>query len=83
MARLMLRCPMTDRNFATGINTDRESLTRIPDTTSVARCPHCGQDHPWRPNDASLAESIPLSETWTTFPVSGLTLDRSATLPDI
>ena len=30
MARLMLRCPMTDRNFATGINTDRESLTRIP-----------------------------------------------------
>jgi hypothetical protein len=58
----MLRCPMTDRNFSTGINTDSESLRLIPDTRVVARCPYCGQEHPWGPRNAWLAESIALGE---------------------
>ena len=62
MARLMLRCPMTDRNFSTGINTDIESLRLIPDTRVTARCPYCGQEPRSRPRDAWLAESIPLGE---------------------
>ena len=62
MALLMLRCPMTDRNFSTGINTDSERLRLIPDTRIAAHCPYCGQEHPWGPRDAFLAESIPLGE---------------------
>jgi hypothetical protein len=42
---LMLRCPMTDRNFSTGIHIDAESLKLIPDTRIAARCPYCGHEH--------------------------------------
>jgi hypothetical protein len=62
MGIMMLRCPMTDRNFSTGINADRDSFRLISDAMIVARCPYCARDHAWRPNDAWLAESIPSSE---------------------
>jgi hypothetical protein len=42
MGQLMLRCPMTDRNFSTGIDTDRKSLKRIPYARIAVRCPYCG-----------------------------------------
>ena len=60
MGQLMLRCPMTDRNFSTGI--DSESLKLMPNTSIPIRCPYCGQEHPWGPRDAWQAESIPLGE---------------------
>jgi hypothetical protein len=37
MGQLMLRCPMTDRNFSTGIDTESETLALVPDTTITAR----------------------------------------------
>ena len=46
MGQLMLRCPMTDRNFSTGIDTDRKSLKRIPYARIVVRCPYCGLRFP-------------------------------------
>jgi hypothetical protein len=58
MGRLMLRCPMTDRNFSAGIDTDGETLGLVPDATITAHCPYCGQDHSLRPHDAWLAESV-------------------------
>jgi hypothetical protein len=61
MGVLMLRCPTTGRGFATGINTDEATFKRMPDTISTARCPHCGQEHPWRPCDARLLEVLPPS----------------------
>jgi hypothetical protein len=60
MGMLMLRCPMTDRNFSTGIKANDFRL--IPDIRSVARCPYCRQNHTWRPNDAWLTQSIAPSE---------------------
>jgi hypothetical protein len=41
MGLLMLRCPMTGRGFATGVNTDEATFKRLPDTIGTARCPHC------------------------------------------
>jgi hypothetical protein len=32
-----------------------------PRTISTARCPHCGEDHPWRPSDARLLDGVPPS----------------------
>jgi hypothetical protein len=52
MAELMLRCPMTDRNFSTGINIDERSSQSLPDTVSSVHCPRCGRAHWWRPHDA-------------------------------
>lgn len=58
MGVLMLRCPMTDRNFSTGINADKNSFRLMMDSVRAARCPQCGQVHTWRPHDAWLMESI-------------------------
>jgi hypothetical protein len=57
LGQLMLRCPMTDRNFPTGIDTDRKSLKRIPYARIAARCPYCGLEHTWGPQDAALGQS--------------------------
>ncbi len=57
MGVLMLRCSMTDRNFSTGINSDKRKFRLMPDTTRVVRCPQCGQEHSWRPQDAWLVDS--------------------------
>jgi len=57
----MLRCPTTGRGFATGVNTDEATFKRMPDTIGTARCPHCGQEHRWRPGDARLLDVVPPS----------------------
>jgi hypothetical protein len=56
MGVLMLRCPMTDRSFSTGIVSDKDRFSRMLDTSRVVRCPQCGEDHRWRPEDAWLVE---------------------------
>jgi hypothetical protein len=61
MGVLMLRCPTTGSGFATGVNTDEATFKRLPDTVSSAHCPHCGQEHRWRPGDARLLEVVPSS----------------------
>jgi hypothetical protein len=58
MAMLMLRCPMTDRNFSTGIYVDKSRFKLMLDTERVALCPQCGREHTWRPRDAWLVESV-------------------------
>ena len=58
MGVLMLRCPMTDRNFSTGVNADKSSFRLMMDAVRAARCPQCGHVHAWRPRDAWLMERI-------------------------
>jgi hypothetical protein len=62
MGRLMLRCPMTDRNFFAGVDTDSETLGLVSEATITAHCPHCGLDYSLTHREAWLAESIPLTE---------------------
>jgi hypothetical protein len=62
MGRLMLRCPMTDRNFPAGVDTDTETLGLVSEATIIAHCPYRGLDHSLTPREAWLAESVPLTE---------------------
>jgi hypothetical protein len=62
LGQLMLRCPMTDRHFSTGIDTNRKSLKRIPYIRLFVRCPYCGREHTWGPREAPLGQSVPLSK---------------------
>jgi hypothetical protein len=48
---------MTDRNFSTGIDTDRKSLKRIPYARIAVRCPYCGREHTLGPQDAPWGQS--------------------------
>ena len=61
MGLLMPRCPMTDRNFSTGIHTDMDSIKLMPDTKIAPRCPYCGREHTGTPR-GGLAERVPLRE---------------------
>jgi len=52
----MIRCPHSGQDVGTGIDTDQESLRKIPDTLHYTPCPYCGFDHAWWKNEAWLAE---------------------------
>jgi hypothetical protein len=58
MGLLMLRCPTTGQGFDAGIDTDEATLKRTPDTIRTAHCPHCGQEHEWRPSDARVLDVL-------------------------
>jgi predicted RNA-binding Zn-ribbon protein involved in translation (DUF1610 family) len=53
---LLITCPVTGREFSTGIETDEQSLELIPETVAQSPCPHCGNDHVWSKLDARLSE---------------------------
>jgi hypothetical protein len=53
---LLITCPITGKEFSTGIETDSRSLDLIPDTVAQSRCPHCGDEHPWSKFDVRLSE---------------------------
>jgi hypothetical protein len=59
MLIVMIRCPRTGQDVATGIETDEESFKTLPDVLSYTRCPHCGIDHAWWPDEARLSDSLP------------------------
>jgi hypothetical protein len=53
---LLIKCPVTGKEFSTGIETDKQSLELIPDTVVQSPCPHCGNEHAWSKFDARLTE---------------------------
>ena len=53
---MMLTCPVTGKEFSTGIETDEQSLDLIPDTVAQSFCPHCGTSHAWSKLDVRLRE---------------------------
>ena len=54
---LMVRCPETGQDFATGIETDQLSLQRTPAFNGTIHCPICGVAHSWSKIDAWLREA--------------------------
>jgi hypothetical protein len=52
----MITCPVTNKEFSTGIETDEQSLDLIPETVAQSFCPHCGSHHPWSKLDVRLSE---------------------------
>jgi hypothetical protein len=58
MSALMIRCPATGQSIATGIETDENSLSKIPDDVlAQTRCPVCGIEHAWCMREAFLADA--------------------------
>ena len=55
MGTIILRCPVTGREYASNIETDEETFLRLPDIKMKAHCPHCGADHTWSLRKARLS----------------------------
>jgi hypothetical protein len=58
MGVLMITCPHTAREFATGIQMDKHTFDRLPDVLAHSRCPHCGLQHNWWKREARFVDSI-------------------------
>jgi hypothetical protein len=62
MGVLVIKCPVSGREFSTGIQADWDTLTRMHNNPIQAYCPHCKAEHTWRPNDAKVVDAIPPSD---------------------
>lgn len=55
MGMVMVRCPITGGEVATGIETDSETLAHLPNAEVGVHCPECGEKHFWTPEHAYVA----------------------------
>jgi hypothetical protein len=56
MGMLLVKCHATGKEFSTGIYADRDSLVGVRAIVATSICPHCGAEHTWRIEDATLEE---------------------------
>lgn len=61
MGTVMVRCPQTGRDIATGIVTDRESFRSTPVFFARVYCPLCRTQHEWFAQEAWVCEPDPAS----------------------
>lgn len=59
MGVLLIKCPNTGREFATGIHVDADTLSRVPQEFTHTHCPYCKVEHSRLPREAKLVDAIP------------------------
>ena len=62
MALVLISCPITGRLVPTGIKAEGEDELNTGGHV-LLRCPDCGGDHQWGPEDAALAV---MADAWGT-----------------
>jgi hypothetical protein len=59
MGMLLVRCPATGKEIASGVEIDLQSLEKTPAFTGSIHCPFCGIEHAWSKIDARIGEGEP------------------------
>jgi len=59
MGIVMIRCPQTGHEIATGIEMDRVSFASTPVFFATTYCGVCKTDHQWFAKDAWVCETLP------------------------
>lgn len=59
MGVVMIKCPDTGRNIATGMTADRASFAATPVFFARAYCPICRTEHEWFAKEAWVCEAEP------------------------
>jgi len=62
MGAVMIKCPDTGRDIATGIVADRESFNATPVFFARVLCPICQLEHEWFAQQAWVCESDPAAK---------------------
>jgi hypothetical protein len=62
MATIYTSCPNTGRAISTGIETDADSFTAIPEVITRVHCPHCDELHNWSKYNAFLRDAGPAGQ---------------------
>lgn len=53
-AKVIVRCPNTDKFFPTGVEIDPQSFDTATFSDNTSKCPHCGQMHRWGDSEIAL-----------------------------
>jgi hypothetical protein len=54
MPEILIRCPVTDKDVSTGIALPADVFLKAEIETRPVACPHCGQQHAWKKEEAYL-----------------------------
>jgi hypothetical protein len=63
MGAVMIKCPDTGRDIATGIVADRASFNAMPVFFARVYCPVCQTEHEWFAQQAWVCDSEPQAES--------------------
>lgn len=66
MGFVMIRCPQTGRDIATGFEMDMEEFQRAPVFFSRVQCPVCRRQHEWFAKDAWVCDR-PEASAWDAY----------------
>jgi hypothetical protein len=59
MGAVMIKCPQTGRDIATGMVADREHFRTMPVFFGQTYCPLCRAEHEWFAQEAWVCEAEP------------------------
>jgi hypothetical protein len=59
MGVLVVKCPVTGREFSTGIQIERADFKRLQDALTASLCPYCGLEHSWWTREGRYVEALP------------------------
>jgi hypothetical protein len=59
MGAVMIKCPQTGRDIATGMVADRERFRTMPVFFGQTYCPLCRTEHEWFAQEAWVCEAEP------------------------
>ena len=59
MSKVFTTCLVTEQPIDTGIEIDEATFARLPDFAGKIFCPHCGTEHAWSKDQASLVNDEP------------------------
>lgn len=63
MGVLLVKCPVTRREFSSGIQVERDEVKRFPNSLTHSHCPYCGLEHVWWTSEGRFVETLP-PEDW-------------------
>ena len=63
MGTVMIRCPQTGREIATGFEADAARFRATPVFFARSHCPICRTEHEWFAQDAWVCEPTPVTPT--------------------
>jgi hypothetical protein len=63
MGVLLVKCPVTGREFSSGIQVERDEVKRFPNSLTQSHCPYCGLEHVWWTSEGRFVETLP-PEDW-------------------
>jgi hypothetical protein len=59
MGVVVMRCPRTGREVATGVEIERDEFQGLKPVIHRMRCPACGSEHVWSKGTAQWRSSLP------------------------